>query len=235
MKIFQSAFDNNLFLFAVAAAAAAAASTTFVGAENHAGFGEECTHGKLYIMDNSTSLIHVVDTHKGVSNDMPIEQTIELPTEGAGQLTVYGPPADPLIVQYRGVEPDFDGFVRVIDTGFSFDNHGDHAHVSYARPPTVVENAMIDEDCHRPIHQVRHDNKVAIFCDGAFDAPQGQQNTTIFVIDETLLNLEGTAVTSAIIHKTTLEVRCNAIPDLDDCMLLADFFFLSNHQAIRFE
>jgi hypothetical protein len=154
-------------------------------------------------MDDSTSLVHIIDVHEGVSADMTVDSTIELPAEGAGGLTVYGPPADPLIIQYRGVEPDFDGFVRIIDTGFSFDDHGDHGHVTYSEP-TIVQNALIDE-CHRPIHQVRHDDKVAIFCDGAFDAVP-QQNTTIHVVDETLL---GDSTQSAVIHTVTLEVCIN--------------------------
>jgi hypothetical protein len=164
----------------------------------------ECTHGKLYIMDDSTSNVYVVDVHDGLSDNMIIGTALTLPSEGSGGLTVYGPPADPLLVQYRGVEPDFDGFVRVIDTGFSFDDHGDHGHIEYT-DASVYSNAII-EDCPRPIHEVRNGGRIAIFCDGAFDAAPEQKNTTIFIVDESKLGTDASSTTSAIVHTTTLEV-----------------------------
>ena len=161
---------------------------------------DECTHGKLYVVDNETALVHVFDISEGNLQNLTVETTIQLPTEGAGGLVYYGPPSDPLVVQYRGTEADgFDGFVRVINTGFSLDNHGDHAHIEYS-PPSIYDNANVD-DCSRPIHQVRHDDKIAIFCDGAYDF-EPPINTTIHVIDETKL---GSTTESAVVHTLELE------------------------------
>ncbi|KAL3803368.1 hypothetical protein HJC23_009332 [Cyclotella cryptica] len=156
--------------------------------------GGSCTHGKLYLFDNTTSTVHIIDISEGMLENLTVETTVELPDESAGGLVVYGSPSDPLLVQYRGGEPLFDGFVRVIDTGFSFEN----GQVSYAAP-SIVENANID-DCHRPVHQVHHESRIAIFCDGAFDA-EPQINTTIHVIDETKF---GSGSESAVVQSVTL-------------------------------
>lgn len=171
-----------------------------------------CTHGKLYIFDNSTSNVHVFDPSH-VDSDTPLteETTFSLPASGAAQLVVYGAPADPLIVQYRGVESEgFAGYVRVIDTGY------DAATNTYAAEPSVYANAMID-DCHRAIHQARNDGKIAIFCDGAFDFDP-QVNTTVHIVDEALLR-DGNA--SAVVHSVVLEGTHHgvAIP-VDDNHLL---------------
>ena len=126
--------------------------------------GAECTHGKLYVVDNATSMVHVIDVSEGNLKDLTVETTVSLPADGAGELVYYGTSADPLVVQYRGKEDlnYTDGFVRVIDTGFEMhEDHGDkegehesHAHVEY-KDPSVVTNALID-DCTLPVHQVRH-------------------------------------------------------------------------------
>ena len=174
----------------------------------------ECSHGKLYVMDDSTSKIHVFDTAAGHLDELDaVETTLALPARGAGGLTVYGSAADPLVVQFRGEAPDFDGFVRFIDTGLRLEDHGDHSSVEFGAP-SVFTNAEIE--CHRPIHQVRHDNKIAIFCDGAFDAVP-PENTTVFVVDTNLLG--GTE--SAVVQQLTLEGSHHgvAIP-VDDGHLL---------------
>ncbi|CAJ1961789.1 unnamed protein product [Cylindrotheca closterium] len=177
---------------------------------------DECTHGKLYVTDNQSALIHVFDVSEGKLQDLTEETTMMLPSVGAGQLVYYGPPGDPLIVQYRGQEGlgYQDGFVRVINTGFSHDSHGDHGHVEYT-DPSIVSNAIIDE-CARPIHQVRNDDKIAIFCDGSFSTDP-QVNTTVHVLDETMLGSSG----SAIVHSRVLQGTHHgvAIP-VDDNHLL---------------
>lgn len=106
----------------------------------------QCTHGKLYVLDNTTSLIHVIDVHEGNLENLSVGQTVDVGA-GAGELVYYGQPGDPLVVQFRGEEPDFDGFVRVIDTGYSYVDE-----ILYA-DPSIVQNALIE--CNRPIHQVR--------------------------------------------------------------------------------
>lgn len=152
-----------------------------------------CTHGKLYVFDDATSNVYVMDISKGMLEGLTVETTVELPAEGTGGLVIAGSPGDPLVVQYRGIAPLFDGFVRVINTGFSFDN----GQVSYSAP-FIVNNANID--CHRPVHQVSHDSKIAIFCDGAYNA-EPQMNSTIHVIDETKL---GSGLESAVIQSVMI-------------------------------
>lgn len=162
---------------------------------------EECTHGKLYVTDNSTSQIHVFDVSGGKLDSLSVETTVTLPSVGAGQLAYYGAPVNPLVVQYRGTEEQGyqDGFVRFIDTGLRVENHGNHYDVSYTAP-SIISNANID-DCARPIHQVHNDDKIAIFCDGAFDHVP-QINTTIHVVDETKL---GSTSESAVVYSIVLE------------------------------
>ena len=158
---------------------------------------EDCTYGKLYVLDDSTSNVHVIDVSKGHLEDLTVETTVALPTVGAGELVYYGTSADPLLVQYRGQEElgYQDGFVRVINTGFSYEKECDHLHMEYDAP-TVVQNALVD-DCARPIHQVRHDDKIAIFCDGSFEHDP-QVNTTVHVIDETKLGTSENAIVQSI-------------------------------------
>eukprot|EP00977_Amphora_coffeiformis_P019392 scaffold7213_cov166-Amphora_coffeaeformis.AAC.8 len=202
----------------VVAALAALRSLTLVAGESHSDEAE-CTHGKLYVVDDSTSNIHVIDVSEGVLQDLTVETTLSLPSVGAGQLAFYGSPGDPLVVQYRGKEEQafLDSFVRVIDAGFSFESPGDNGHISYTAP-SIAENAIID-DCARPIHQVRHDDKIAIFCDGSYNITLNPQvNTTVQVIDERKL---GSSTESAIVHSVVLEGTHHgvAIP-VDDGHLL---------------
>lgn len=103
----------------------------------------------------------------------------------------------------------------MIDTGFSYEKECDHLHMEYS-DPTVAENANID-NCSRLIHQVRHDIKIAIFCDGAFDSTP-PVNTTVHVIDQT--SLEGAHHGVAIpvddghlLHSTALQERINWNPN----------------------
>lgn len=202
----------------VVAALAALRSLAPVAGESHSDEAG-CTHGKLYVVDDSTSDVHVIDVSKGVLQDLTVETTLSLPSVGAGELAFYGPPGDPVVVQYRGKEDQsfLDSFVRVINTGFSYEMHGDHGHISYTAP-SVATNADI-ADCARPIHQVRHDDKIAIFCDGSFNNTVNPQvNTTVHVIDTRLL---GSSTESATIHSIVLQGTHHgvAIP-VDDGHLL---------------
>mmetsp|Transcript_7505 Transcript_7505/g.15320 ORF Transcript_7505/g.15320 Transcript_7505/m.15320 type:complete len:528 (+) Transcript_7505:208-1791(+) len=181
------------------------------------GHEDDCTHGKLYVLDDTSSDVHVIDVSEGTLESLTVETTVSLPSAGAGQLVYYGVAGDPLVVQYRGQAGlgYQDGYVRFIDTGFSFDDHNGHGHVEYSSP-AVYENAKLD-DCAFAVHQVRHDNKVAIFCDGSYNFDP-QVNTTVHVVDETKL---GSSTESAIILSKTLEGTHHgvAIP-VDDGHLL---------------
>ena len=68
---------------------------------------ESCTHGKLYVFDNETALVHVMDVSNGMLEGLTVETTVQLPEVGAGELVVYGFPEDPLVVQY--LSPQYQG------------------------------------------------------------------------------------------------------------------------------
>ena len=86
-----------------------------------------------------------------------------------------------------------------MDSGVSLEEHDDHVHIEYA-VPTMIENAAFD--CARAIHFVPHDSKIAIFCDGGITEEGTLVNSTVWVIDETLLG--SATAESAIIYSDTL-------------------------------
>ena len=172
------------------------APSATVLADNHA----SCTHGKLYLLDDTTSDVHVIDVSKGNLENLSVEGKVTLPESGAGGLVYYGPPGDPLVVQFRNTpQTGFDGWVRVIDTGFEPTCGDDDSITIEYEAPEVAGNAIMD-DCYLPIHQVRHDNKVAIFCDGQ-NLEVDPTNTTIYIVDNTKI---GTDAESAIQRKLVL-------------------------------
>ena len=69
--------------------------------------------------------------------------------------------------------------------------------IEYATP-TIVENASFD--CARAIHFVKHDDKIAIFCDGSYEFTP-QVNSTVWVVDETKFG----STESAIVFQGTLQ------------------------------
>ena len=92
-----------------------------------------------------------------------------------------------------------DGLVRWMASGVSLEEHDDHVHIEYTQP-TMIENAAFE--CARAIHYVPHDSKIAIFCDGGMTEEGDLVNSTVWVIDETLIGSE--SAESAIIYSDTL-------------------------------
>jgi hypothetical protein len=85
-----------------------------------------------------------------------------------------------------------------VNTGVDLHEHDGHYDVEYD-PPSLIDNASFD--CARAIHYVRHDNKIAIFCDGSYDSDP-QVNSTVWVLDETKF---GSSTESALVFTETLQ------------------------------
>jgi hypothetical protein len=96
------------------------------------------------------------------------------------------------------IRPTQDGLVRWMDAGVSAVQHDGHVDIEYATP-TMLESASFE--CARAIHYVPHDSKIAIFCDGGINENGTLVNSTVWVIDETLLR---SATESAIVYSDTL-------------------------------
>jgi hypothetical protein len=180
---------------------------------------EGCTHGKLYMVDNTTSKVYVLD---GVASNalesLNAEEAISLPVAGAGQLILASSGSgQEVAVMYRGniTQGYQDGFVEFLDTGVVTDDHDDQVHVMYQEGfPKIISNAGFT--CARAIHYVRHDDKIAIFCDGSYEHDP-QVNSTVWVVDETKFG----ATESAVVYSETLQGSHHgvAIPVDDDHLL----------------
>ena len=173
----------------------------------------ECTFGKLFVTDNTTSSVHVIDISSGQRSNLVPEHSITV--KGAPGMNLNYAHKGAVAALYRGnVDIGYtDGSVTFIDSGVRTEDHGDHGMVEYANP-SVIDNASFD--CARAIHFVRHDDKIAIFCDGSYDAPQ--VNSTVWVVDE---NKFGSSTESAIVFEETLQGSHHgvAIPVDDDHVL----------------
>jgi len=200
------------FSSSLLAAVISLAATRRTGALEH-----ECTHGKLYMVDDVTSNLFVVDVSTGLDDLSVEETTLALPSTGAGQLVLQSSlSGKDFAVIYRGnIDMSYqDGFVNFVDTGVKTVDHGDHFDVEYGSP-SLISNAAIN--CARPIHFVSHDEKIAIFCDGDYEGTP-QVNSTVWVLDEALF---GTNTDSAVIYTESLQGSHHgvAIP-VDDNHLL---------------
>lgn len=160
---------------------------------------QTCTHGKLYVTDTETSNVHVFDVSKGNLESLSPETTIDVGGKPGINLD-YTASGKEVAAIFRGTESlgYADAVVNFFDTGVSTESHGDHYDISYS-PPTLVENARVD--CARPIHFVRHDNKITIFCDGSYTFSP-QINSTVWVVEEGKF---GSTTESAIVYNETLQ------------------------------
>ena len=188
----------NLFSFLIASLAIVSSF-----ASGHSGAEElECTHGKLYLVDDSTANLYVMNMADGHLDELnSVEDSIAFPEVAAGQLILQSSGSGrEVVVFYRGnATLGFqDGFVRVVDTGVSTHSHDGETYVEY-EAPSLVSNAAFD--CARAIHYVTHDDKIAIFCDGTITVDP-QVNSTVWVLDETRFR---STSGSAIVYSETLQ------------------------------
>lgn len=140
-----------------------------------------CTYGKLFVSDADSSSVHVFDISSGNLEMLSPETSITVAGSGGVNLDTTSSGKEVAAI-YRGNEDlgFTDGAVSFFDTGVHTESHGDHDVVEYDAP-SVIENAGFE--CARAIHYVRHDNKIAIFCDGSYTHVP-QVNSTVWVVDE---------------------------------------------------
>ena len=155
-----------------------------------------CTRGSLFLVDANTSVVNVWNLDK-------VDPFAETPF----QITPYpqNDPADILHQSYTdnyvvltnmGLEANnyTDGGVYFINAGVNPDIHS--LGVEKSNPTMVQANI----DCTRPIHYVKNNYQIAMFCDGY--APDGI-NSTIWVIDEN--RLAAADPSTAFVHTSTLQ------------------------------
>jgi hypothetical protein len=193
--------------------------STRVIADAHEEGSEGCTHGKLYMVDNTTSKLYVFD---GVASNeldsLNAAEAVSLPVTGAGQLILQSSGSGKeVVVMYRGdvTQGYQDGFVEFLDSGVVAEDHDSHAHVMYQEGyPKRIPNAAFS--CARAIHYVRHHDKIAIFCDGSYDHDP-QVNSTVWVVEETKFG----ATESAIVYSEILQgTHHGVVIPVDDDHLL---------------
>lgn len=174
--------------------AAPAVFSTFVAVAGH-DTDSSCTHGKLYVSDTNSNKIHAFDVSTGKANNLTPETNI----------VVAGGPGIDLEVDASGkhVAALFRGTMNVgytiwvinfIGTGFRVEDQK----INYVNPSLVANAAF---ECSRPIHFVRHDGKIAIFCDGSY-VEDVRNNSTVWVLEEMKF---GSTPESAIVFDTTLQ------------------------------
>ena len=173
-----------------------------------------CTKGRLFVSSDSDTNVRVYDLHK---DEMPhLHQTVSVPRAATPEIVLATSSTTEYVSAiYRGQENQLyqDGTVSFIDAGISLENHGDHNDL-VETDPVVISNA--DISCARPIHFEKHDQKIAVFCDGVI-TPTDLINTTIWVVDEEKLGQKE----SAIIFNITLESSHHGVAvAVDDVHLL---------------
>lgn len=160
---------------------------------------DECTHGMLFVADAESTLLRAMDLNAESLENLAVTASIDLPDIPVPELNLQiTSTTQEVAIIYRGQETENygDGMVRFVDTGVSLSADG---HAESTGQLALVDNAGFD--CARAIHFVRHDDKIAIFCDGIVTNVT-QVNSTVWVVDEALF---GTPDTSAIVYTTTLD------------------------------
>lgn len=178
--------------------------------------GDTCTHGKLYISDTVSSNVHIFALDGSLQN-MVEESTITIPNAGPELNLDISSSGEVVAAIYEGTEENFytDGTVHWIDTNVFLEDHVDHSHIEFG-VPSLIQNAALD--CTRPIHFIRHNDQMGIFCDGSYFATPQQINSTIWLFDETKFS---STSESPIIVNMTLQGSHHgvAIPVDDDHLL----------------
>jgi hypothetical protein len=135
----------------------------------------DCTHGRLFVADADSAKVHAYEID-GSDNPVLIN-TIET-VSGLGPQFLYTSSTDGTVTAvYRGKTENSwqDGTVSFIRVGVS----PSKGFAVEQEDPSLVDDFHIK--CTRPIHYVAHDQKIALFCDGAFD---DNINSTVWVVDE---------------------------------------------------
>jgi len=147
--------------------------------------GEEhgCTRGKLFISEQDTATLHVVDLNAGW--DKLSVTKLDLALKGKAPLYL-DQAADSLIVTatFWGSDEAFnaDGYMNLVHTGVGLEDHGDHSDVVDG-DPYLINN--VDISCGPAYHPVSSHGFLSVACDG--NAYAGI-NSTIMIYDEAKLS-----------------------------------------------
>lgn len=109
---------------------------------------EEEEHWRLLVADHSEPIVRVFD----IDGDA----VASFDTKGPATLSI-GPSGTVVYAIQRET-----GLVQAIDSGISFDDHGDHADID-VEEPRLLDYIM---EGGRPTHFVVHDGRIAVFFDG---------------------------------------------------------------------
>lgn len=161
---------------------------------------EDCTHGKLFISDSTSSTLYVANLDDGFKNLTVTKLDLKL---GGSPPLYLDLAADDMIVTaaYWGSEEMFmaDGFMNLVHSGVGMEDHGDHVHIVIV-DPYVIANTNIS--CGPAYHPVSHHGILVVSCDGFMEA-EPQINTTIMVFDESKFS-EDASAESALVTTYTL-------------------------------
>jgi len=151
------------------------------------GSAVECTRGRLFVSDADSNVVHTFNLDPSTTSNTPIHTgpTVTLP-EGSVAARLYASSTDNVVsAYYMGNATDFwsDGRVSFIHSGVSVDSSHVVSSEITMEAPTLDDFSV---QCARPIHHVAHRRRIAIFCDGAYDAVP-QVNSSAYFVDERLL------------------------------------------------
>jgi hypothetical protein len=143
-----------------------------------------CTHGRLFIADADSANVYAYDIDGSDidgSHQTVLINTIETFSGLGPQFLVASSTEETVTAVYRGKKENSwqDGSVSFIRVGVAPSSHEVAGFATEKEDPSLVDNFHIN--CTRPIHHVSHDQKIAMFCDGAFD---DNINSTVWVVDE---------------------------------------------------
>jgi hypothetical protein len=159
---------------------------------------QECTFGQLYVSEFNSTTVRIFDLN---GNLAALKEEGSIVVGGGPEINLDVSASATVVASiYRGTAAKgfTDGAAMWIDTAVYKEEHGDHFHVETGTP-SLISNAAFN--CSRPIHYTRHDKKIAIFCDGSYDA-NPQVNTTVWVVDEDKFKMSGE---NAIVFSTTIQ------------------------------
>jgi hypothetical protein len=142
----------------------------------------DCTLGRLFVADADSAKVHTYEIDG--THTLVLINTIETVSGLGPQFLIASPTAGTVTVVYRGQEENAyqDGTVSFIRVGVAPGSHVVSGFGVEKEDPSLVDDFHIK--CARPIHHVAHDQKIAVFCDGAFD---DNVNSTVWVVDERAL------------------------------------------------
>jgi hypothetical protein len=181
IKLYYCIVLLNIFFFAMLLQMKFSAQVLvyFLAFNSLQSVSSDCTHGRLFIADADSAKVYAYDIDG--SHQTVLINTIETFSGLGPQYLVTSSTEGTVTAFYRGKTENSwqDGTVSFIRVGVAPSSHDVAGFAAEKEDPSLVDNFHIN--CTRPIHHVAHDQKIAIFCDGAFD---DNINSTVWVVDE---------------------------------------------------